>query len=54
MKGALARHDAIARSAIESRGGHVVKTTGDGFHAAFVTAQDAVDGRGRRAAGAAA
>jgi predicted ATPase/class 3 adenylate cyclase len=43
MKGALARHDEIVRSAIESHGGYVVKMTGDGFHAAFSTAHDAVD-----------
>ena len=43
MHDALARHDTIVRSAIESHGGHVVKTTGDGFHAAFATARDALD-----------
>jgi predicted ATPase/class 3 adenylate cyclase len=42
MQGALARHDELVRTAIESRGGHVVKTTGDGFHAAFSIAHDAV------------
>jgi len=42
MRGALARHDQILRSAIESRGGVVVKTTGDGFHAAFADASEAV------------
>jgi predicted ATPase/class 3 adenylate cyclase len=35
MRGALARHDELIRDAIEGRGGYVVKTTGDGFHAAF-------------------
>jgi len=35
MSSALAWHDAIARSAIEGHGGRVVKTTGDGVHAAF-------------------
>ena len=30
MHDALARHDEIVRHTIESRGGHVVKTTGDG------------------------
>ena len=35
MQPALARHDEILRAAIESHGGYVVKTTGDGFHAAF-------------------
>ncbi|MSO80016.1 MAG: adenylate/guanylate cyclase domain-containing protein, partial [Acidimicrobiia bacterium] len=43
MRGALARHDTILREAIEGHAGHVVKTTGDGFHAAFATAHDAVD-----------
>jgi predicted ATPase/class 3 adenylate cyclase len=43
MKAALARHDAIVRDAIESHRGHVVKTTGDGFHAAFGVAHDALD-----------
>jgi len=38
MQPALARHDEIVRKAIEGHGGHVVKTTGDGFHAAFATA----------------
>jgi class 3 adenylate cyclase len=42
MHEALARHDEILREAIEGRGGFVVKTTGDGFHAAFGTAHDAV------------
>jgi predicted ATPase/class 3 adenylate cyclase len=35
MRRALARHDELVRAAIEANGGHVVKTTGDGFHAAF-------------------
>jgi class 3 adenylate cyclase len=30
MKAALARHDALLRSAVESSDGQVVKTTGDG------------------------
>ena len=42
MQGALARHDELVRAAIDSQDGHVVKTTGDGFHAAFSTAHDAV------------
>jgi predicted ATPase/class 3 adenylate cyclase len=42
MTQVLARHDAILRDAIELHGGHVVKTTGDGIHAAFATAHDAV------------
>jgi predicted ATPase/class 3 adenylate cyclase len=43
MRDALARHDEILRDAVEKRRGYVVKTTGDGLHAAFVTAHDAVD-----------
>ena len=43
MQEALARHDAILRDAIESHRGHVVKTTGDGAHAAFAVASDAID-----------
>jgi class 3 adenylate cyclase len=35
MQSALARHDAVLRTAVESHGGHVVKTTGDGLHAVF-------------------
>ena len=42
MKGALAKHDAILRSAIESDHGHVLKTTGDGVCAVFGTALEAV------------
>jgi predicted ATPase/class 3 adenylate cyclase len=42
MKAALARHDELLRDAITAHGGHVVKTTGDGVHAAFTTASDAV------------
>ena len=44
MQTALARHDALVRQAIEAHGGHVVKTTGDGFHAAFDTAHGAIGG----------
>jgi len=36
MRDALARHDAILRDAVEKYDGQVVKTTGDGLHAAFV------------------
>ena len=43
MRDALARHDEILRDAVGKRGGYVVKTTGDGLHAAFATAHDAVD-----------
>ena len=35
MRLALAHHDAIARAAVEAHRGVVVKTTGDGVHAAF-------------------
>src|SRR5262245_51866231 len=42
MQDALARHDVLVRGAIESHDGVVVKTTGDGFHAAFPNAYDAV------------
>ena len=42
MKGALAKHDAILRSAIESDHGHVLKSTGDGVCAVFGTALEAV------------
>src|SRR5258708_25218852 len=35
MKTALARHDEILRQAVESNGGRIIKTTGDGVHAAF-------------------
>ena len=51
MQSALARHDAVLRNAVESHGGHVVKTTGDGLHAVFATAADAtaaaVDAQGQ-------
>ena len=42
MKYALARHDEILRDAVVSQGGHVVKTTGDGVHAVFARAGDAL------------
>jgi predicted ATPase/class 3 adenylate cyclase len=42
MRDALARHDEILRDAVEKRHGHVVKTTGDGLHAAFALAPDGV------------
>ncbi len=42
MSAAVARHDALLRSAIEAHGGHVFKTVGDAFCAAFHTAQDAL------------
>jgi class 3 adenylate cyclase len=43
MKQALARHDAILRGAVEAHDGHVVKTTGDGVHAVFASAHDALE-----------
>jgi predicted ATPase/class 3 adenylate cyclase len=42
MGAALARHDEILRAAIAAHGGQVVKGRGDGVHAVFVTAADAV------------
>ena len=42
MRAALARHDEVLRPAIVDHGGHVVKTTGDGFHAAFGRADEGV------------
>ena len=42
MQPALARHDELVRAAIDGYDGYVVKATGDGFHAAFATAQHAV------------
>jgi class 3 adenylate cyclase len=42
MRPALERHDAIVRSAIESHGGYVFATGGDGFAAAFDGAGEAL------------
>ena len=42
MQQALAQHDAIMRNAIEANDGYLVKTTGDGAHAAFAIAADAI------------
>jgi class 3 adenylate cyclase len=42
MSHALARHDKILRETIEIHGGHVFKTVGDAFCAAFSTATDAL------------
>ncbi len=42
MKAALGRHDAILTQAIESHQGHVFKTVGDAFCAAFPTAASAL------------
>lgn len=43
MRPALARHDAIARAAVEQHRGVVVKTMGDGIHGAFDDPRDALD-----------
>jgi class 3 adenylate cyclase len=42
MSEALTRHDAILVDAVESGGGHVVKTTGDGLFAVFGRAEPAL------------
>jgi predicted ATPase/class 3 adenylate cyclase len=42
MRDALAQHDSILRQAIESNGGQVIKSTGDGVHGVFEKAMDAV------------
>ncbi len=43
MGDALARHDEILRDAVAGHGGAIVKTTGDGLHAAFTSARAGVD-----------
>jgi len=43
MQVAIARHDVIMQTAIAEKNGHVVKQRGDGFHAAFASAYDAVN-----------
>jgi predicted ATPase/class 3 adenylate cyclase len=43
MRGALERHDLLARQAIEQHHGYVFATGGDGFAAAFGRAGDAAD-----------
>src|SRR5919198_1146560 len=42
MRAAMARHDAILRRAVLAHDGRVVKATGDGLHAAFARAPDAL------------
>jgi predicted ATPase/class 3 adenylate cyclase len=42
MQGALARHDALLRDAILARNGRIVKMRGDGVHAVFARAHDAL------------
>jgi predicted ATPase/class 3 adenylate cyclase/DNA-binding winged helix-turn-helix (wHTH) protein len=51
MSEALARHDHIVRSAIESHHGYVFSTGGDGFAAAFTRAGDAVEAAAEAQAG---
>ena len=46
MLAALTRHDTLLRREIESHGGHIVKTTGDGavlFHAGTFTRGGGLD-----------
>src|SRR5215210_1107295 len=43
MQSALARHDEIMRTSVESSGGYIFKTIGDAFCAAFTTARDALE-----------
>lgn len=43
MSQALTRHDALVRKAIEDEGGHIFKTFGDSFCAAFDTAYHALN-----------
>jgi predicted ATPase len=42
MRELVAQHDQLSRTAIEANHGFIVKATGDGFHAAFARAADAV------------
>ncbi len=42
MQAALAQHDSLLRHAIESSGGSIVKSTGDGVYAVFAAATDAL------------
>jgi serine/threonine protein kinase/class 3 adenylate cyclase len=43
MEAALARHDEIVRTVVESNGGYVFKTVGDAFCAAFTIPRQALD-----------
>lgn len=43
MKSALAKHDSVLKEAVESNHGQIFKTTGDGVHAVFTTAIDAIN-----------
>jgi len=42
MKAALAKHDSILKESVESNNGQIIKTTGDGIHAVFSTAINAI------------
>jgi len=42
MRVAHTRHDTLLRSVVEQNHGYIVKATGDGVHAAFATAPDAL------------
>jgi class 3 adenylate cyclase len=42
MRAAFARHDTLLRTAIGAHGGHVVKTAGDGFHAAGAALREVI------------
>jgi len=54
MQAALARHDALLTEAVAKHGGQVVKSTGDGLHAVFATADAGMAAAvaGQRALGA--
>ncbi|MFN2159573.1 MAG: adenylate/guanylate cyclase domain-containing protein, partial [Anaerolineales bacterium] len=43
MKPALARHDEILRQAVELSNGQIIKTTGDGLHAYFISVMDGIN-----------
>ena len=43
MKSIMAQHDDLIRTVVETSKGQVVKKTGDGFHAAFVSTQDCLN-----------
>ena len=42
MRAAMARHDHLVREALLRAGGHVFRTAGDAFYAAFVSPSDAI------------
>ncbi|MBV9113346.1 MAG: adenylate/guanylate cyclase domain-containing protein [Hyphomicrobiales bacterium] len=43
MSAAVARHDALLREVILTRGGHIFRTAGDAFYAAFASPAAAID-----------